>query len=232
MTGGRSRELEAVQARMLTTLGEKVDPSHTALVVVDVQNDFCAPGGMFDREGINVRLMHAMFPALIRFIDQGRQSKVLIVYIQSIYSTPSQAYLSDVWLEHFSRVAKGRFIEYPGLEEGAWGSDFCAGFQPLPGDVVVRKHRYSAFLDTDLDLILRSRGIRTLLMAGVATNVCVEMTARIGFMKDYYIVLLKDCTAATSEELHNIAVRSIETHYGVAVDSAEVVRCWQQRPVS
>jgi len=226
MVGGMNKEMEQILGRMLRTLEKKVDPSHAALIVVDVQNDFCSEGGAFDRDGADLTLMHAMFPRLISFIEKARKMKLLTIYIQSIYTTKSNCYLSDVWVEHYIRMGKGRFTEYPALEEGSWGAEFCNGFKPLPGEVVVQKHRYSAFLDTDLDLILRSKGIRTLIMTGVATNVCVEMTARIGFLKDYYIVLLRDCTATISEELHNSALRNIETHYGVVVDSSEVLHCW------
>jgi len=175
-----NEQLAPALERMLTTLEKKVDPLYSALIVVDVQNDFCANGGVFDREGIDVSLMQAMFPRLISFIDKAREVGLPLIYIQSIYTTESRCYLSDVWLEHWKRMGKGRFTEYPVLEEGSWGADFYAGFKPLPGEVIVKKHRYSAFLDTDLDLILRSKGVRTLIMSGVATNVCVEMTAKIG----------------------------------------------------
>jgi len=75
---------------------------------------------------------------------------------------------------------------------------------------------------------LRSKGIRTLIMSGVATNVCVETTSRDGFMKDYYIVLLKDCTAGTSEELHNNTLQNISRFFGEVVDSSDIIRCWQK----
>ena len=223
---GSDRGMEQILGRMLRTLERKVDPSHAALIVVDVQNDFCSKGGAFDRDGADLTLMTDMFPRLIDFIEMARKMKLLIIFVQSIYTTKSNCYLSEVWVEHYIRMGKGRFTDYPALEEGSWGADFCKGFKPLPEEVVVKKHRYSAFLDTDLDLILRSKGIRTLIMTGVATNVCVEMTARIGFLKDYYIVLLKDCTATISEELHKNALRNIETHYGIVVDSGEVLDCW------
>ncbi len=98
---------------------------------------------------------------------------------------------------------------------------------PLPGEFVVRKHRYSAFVSTDLNLTLKSRDIRTLIMTGVSTNVCVESTARDGFMRDYYVVLLKDCTAASSEEDYNGTLRNIARFFGEVTDSSDVLRCWE-----
>jgi len=74
----------------------------------------------------------------------------------------------------------------------------------------------------------RGKGIRTLIITGVATNVCVEMTAKDGFMKDYYIVVVRDGTAATAKELHDSALSSIASHYGEVVDSGDILRCWDK----
>jgi len=115
---------------------------------------------------------------------------------------------------------------------GSWGAEFYEGIKPLPGEIVIDKHHYSAFIETDLDLILRSKGIRTLIMSGVQTDVCVESTARYGFMKDYYLVFLKDCTSTTSEEIHNNTLRSIAMYFGEVVDSRDVIKCWEERKAS
>ena len=230
-----SKEMAAnVQATLknaLMTLEKKVDPSHTALLVVDVQNDFCVEGGMWDREGMDIRLIQTMGPRLINLIDKARKAGLTIIYIQNIYSSENNWYLSDVWLEQAKRKSfgrrPGRYIEYPVCEQNTWKGDFYAGIKPLPGELVVKKHRYSAFVDTDLDLVLRSKGIRTLIMSGIATNCCVETTARDGFMKDYYIVFLKDCTTTFSEEMHNNTLKNIDLFFGQVVDSSEVLRCWK-----
>ncbi len=229
MSKDLSDQLAPVLNRMLTTLEEKVNPSHTALVVVDVQNDFCACGGFLDKEDLDVSLIQAMVPRLTNFIDKAREVGLPIIYIQTIYVSKNNWYLSDVWLEQQRRVGKGRYKEYPVLEKDSWGVEFYSGIKPLPEEAVVQKHRYGAFVETDLDIILRSKGIRTLIMSGVATNCCVESTAREGFMKDYYVVFLKDCTAATTEELHNSTLRNIDLYFGEVVDSSDVIRCWKRR---
>ncbi len=214
-------------ARMLTTLEQKVDPSHAALIVVDVQNDFCTPGGYLDKEYGNIKLAQDIVPRLVKFIEKAREVKLPIIYSQSQYNTQNTWYLSDVWLEQVNRKRpKGGYIKYPVCEPNSWGADFCDGIKPLPGEIVVKKHRYSAFVNTDLDLILRSKGIRTLLMSGVASNGCVEATAMHGFMMDYYIVFLKDCSATWSQELHEAALQRVDTLLGVVADSTDVVRCW------
>ena len=212
--------------RALTTLEEKVNPVHTALIVVDMQNEFCVEGGMFGREGYDIRPVQAMVPRLVNFIDRAREVGLTVIYSQDTYSSENNWYLSDVWLEQARRKRKGSYTEYPVCQRNSWGADFYDGIKPLPGEVVVDKHRFSVFADTDLDLILRSKGIRTLIMSGIATNVCVEGTARDGFMKDYYIVFLKDCTATLSEEMHNSTLKNIELFFGEVVDSTDVIRCW------
>ena len=223
------KELAPIVARMLDTLPRKVAPEHTALIVVDMQNDFCADGGFLQREGMNVKLVQAMTPRLVGFINKAREAGLPIVYIQTVYYAPGHQYISDAWLEHNWRRDKRRYREYVPLEQGSWGVEFYGGIKPLPGEIIVQKHRYGAFADTNLDLILRSKGIRTLIITGVATNCCVETTARDGFMKDYYIVFLKDCTAATAEDLHNSTIRNISLYFGEVVDSAEVVKSWANR---
>lgn len=227
MSKEKAAGMAAALARMLITLEQKVTPSHAALIVVDVLNDFCAPGGFVDNEFGGLKPIQDMVPRLVKFIEEARAVKLPIIYIQCEYSTENSWYLSDVRLEQATRqYPKKGFIQYPVCEPNSWGADFYGGIKPLPSEVVVKKHRYSPFVNTDLDLILRSKGIRTLIMSGVATDGCVEATAMEGFMMDYYIVFLKDCTATWNQELHDITLRKVDKLFGVTVDSTDVVRCW------
>ncbi len=100
------------------------------------------------------------------------------------------------------------------------------------GEPIVVKHRYSAFIDTDLDLILRSRGIQSLVMTGVATNVCVESTARDGYMRDYHIVFVDDCSACYDAAKHAATLRHITDHFGVVVQAADIIATWQESPLA
>ena len=97
------------------------------------------------------------------------------------------------------------------------------------GDVVVTKHRYNAFHKTDLDTILRANGVRTIVVTGVSTNVCVESTVREGFMNDYYIVLVRDGTAAYSNEEHEMTVRNIDRFFGEISTIEELRGIWSGR---
>jgi ureidoacrylate peracid hydrolase len=213
---------------MLTTLKQKVDPRNAALIVVDVQNDFAANGGAFDLEGLNITLFQEMIPRLVKFIDEAREAKIPVIYIQNSYNSVQNWYLSDAFLEQAARKRKGSYTQRPVAVKGTWGWEFYDGIKPLPNEMVVAKHRFSAFVDTDLDLILRSKNIKALVMTGIATNVCVETTARMGFMKDYHIVVVGDCCASYSRHLHETALENIETIFGQVVTAQDVVKCWME----
>jgi ureidoacrylate peracid hydrolase len=213
--------------KVLTALEEKVDPAYAALIVVDVQNDFCADEGFFATEGYDMAHIRAAVPRIVSLIDHARSARVKVVYIRSTYDPH---HLNDPMRERNLRrgLVKSR------CTTGAWGTEFFA-VSPLPGEPVVTKHRYNAFHGTDLHVILRSWGIRTLIMTGVTTNVCVESTAREGYFLDHYIVFVGDCTGTTSEdrkdltsaEIHRWTLTNIELTFGVVVTSADIVAAWR-----
>jgi len=180
---------------MLTTLAQKVSPQNAAVLVVDVQNDYCAPGGGLAELGVDMSAIEACVPKIAALVGGARQVGVPVIHIRTHHEPATE---SPVWRELRLRRSpnKPRWCE-----PGTWGADFYY-VAPQSGEVVITKHRYSGFIETDLDLILRSQGIASLIMTGVASNNCVECTARDGFMKDYYIVFVDDCTAATNSTIH------------------------------
>lgn len=206
---------------MLQTLEEKVRPGHAAVLVVDMQNDFCHSEGAIARQGRNVLSAQAMAPTLARFIAQARHCRVPVIFIRQINTEFNQ---SDAWLEHRMRINPVHFDAVP-CRDGSWGADFYA-VRPAAGESIVTKHRYSGFHGTDLDLILRSREIKTIILAGVQTNACVECTARDGLIHDYYVVFLKDGTATESEQVHEWSLRNIHDLVGVVATTAEVCSAW------
>jgi ureidoacrylate peracid hydrolase len=210
---------------MLTTLKQKAEPAHTALILVDVLNDFCAEGGAMHREGRDLALVKPMLPRLEKLIHAARQAKTKLVWIQCAYNTGPNHYLSEVWLEQCKRARNGAYIEYPVCEPGQWNQDFFA-VRPLPDEVIVTKHRYGAFENTDLDLVLRSNRIKSVIITGVATNVCCETTARQAFMKDYYVLFTSDCCATYSQAQHDATLFNISQFFGQVVTSEEIMACW------
>ena len=204
---------------MLDALEEKVNPEHTAVIVVDVQNDFCSSDGAFARVGKDISFIQQMVPRLVSFVKEARRFRVPVIFTRSLINqwtdSPMRAQrLKDTGM---SRV--------PFCSEGAPGAEFYEVF-PEPGECVVTKHRFSAFLDTNLDLILRSRKIRSLIMTGVATNVCVESTARDGCAYDYHIILLDDCCGTGSVAEHQSTLVNMRNYFGVVATSHDVVSAW------
>ena len=205
---------------LLLTLDQKVAPGHTALVVVDVQNDFVAEGGFFDQAGGDVAGIQTMIPPLLRLIEHARRAGVLVIFIRAIYDPGD---LSGPMIERNRR----RALEIPRCITGSWGADFYK-VEPAPDEPIVIKHRYSAFMGTGLDALLKQRGIRSLLMTGVATDVCVESTTRDGYFLDYYVTAVADCCGAAREDYHRQALDRLERDFGGATTSAQVIEAWER----
>jgi ureidoacrylate peracid hydrolase len=208
-------------------LEELVERRHTALIVVDMQNDFCDANGALARAGGDPSLIQAMAPRLLRLLAAARRLSVPIVHVRTEHSAWTD---SDAWLgRHHGQL---RRVCYP----GSWGAAYYAGFEPLsderrePGshEFVVIKHRYSGFVGTELDLVLRANEIRTVVMTGEATNVCVESTARDAFMRDYRVAFVSDCTASTAQAAHDATLLTIDRHFGRVVTGDEIIAAWER----
>lgn len=208
---------------ILKTLKDRCDPRYAALIVVDVQNDFVSPEGSAGKRGDDVGAAIAMIPNLTRLIDQARKVGLTIVYIRTTHSE---------WTDTASWIY--RTSQKSGLStcrEGTWGADFYDGIAPLSSERVVIKHRYSAFINTDLNTVLKARGIQSILVCGVATNVCVETTARDGYMYDYYVTMIDDCSAAYDAKLHMGTLENIRRHFGLVASSHQIIETWSGLPV-
>ncbi len=208
---------------ILKTLKDRCDPRYAALIVVDVQNDFVSPEGSAGKRGDDVGAAIAMIPNLTRLIDQARKVGLTIVYIRTTHSE---------WTDTASWIY--RTSQKSGLStcrEGTWGAEFYDGIAPLPSERVVIKHRYSAFINTDLNTVLKARGIQSILVCGVATNVCVETTARDGYMYDYYVTMIDDCSAAYDAKLHTGTLENIRRHFGLVASSHQIIETWSGLPV-
>ena len=204
--------------QILRTLQEKTNPDLACLLVVDVQNDFCSPKGAAANRGEDVSAAVEMVPRLVRLIDEARKVSLPVVYIQTIHGewtdTPSWIY----------RKPSGSDLKT--CREGTWGIEFY-GVSPLPHERIVVKHRYSAFINTDLNTVLKARGIESVLVTGVATNVCVETTARDAFMYDYYVTFVEDGAAAYNQSLHESTLQNMRRHFGTVASSDEIIATWQ-----
>src|ERR1700724_4739686 len=192
---------------MLKTLADKVRPEHCAILIVDVQNDFCAEGGAMHREGRDLSLVKAMVPRLANLVDAARDAKVRCIWIRNVYNTAPNWYLSEVWLEHAQRRRRGAYLTIPVCEPNAWNGDFFQ-IKPSPDEAIVTKHRYGAFESSDLDLVLRSQGVHTSVMTAAAPNACAETTARQASLPASYVASTSACTATYDQADHEATSRN------------------------
>jgi ureidoacrylate peracid hydrolase len=194
-----------------------VDPAKTAVIVVDVQNDFCHPDGALGRNGAPTGDAMAMIPTLQSLLDAARQFGSKVIFIQTVHTPETD---SAAWV----RRSDGKSLQV--CRKDTWGGEFT-DVAPIDGEPVVNKHRYSAFINTRLDSVLRTFKIENLIMTGVSTNVCVESTARQGYMMDYNIVFMSDCTAAYAKQDHEAALRTMGNNFGIVATVPEVIDAWK-----
>jgi ureidoacrylate peracid hydrolase len=202
----------------MLTIEQILEPASTAILVVDMQNDYCHVNGNVSSRGHDVSMIANMIPRLQHFLTEARQLKAKIIFIQCIHEPETD---TEVWLKRHG----GKPL--PHCRKGTWGADFW-GVAPQDGEPVVIKHRYSAFVGTRLESVLHGLGIKTLVMTGVGTNVCVESTARDGFMRDFNIIFVSDCTATSTQEFHDATLANIEIFFGAVATSEEVVARWRE----
>ena len=197
-------------------LTERIRNTKTALIVVDVQNDFCHSQGAISKRNVDLsNVRNKVVPALISFIAKCREAQMPVVFVKTVHSDWTN---SPSWLGRMG----GTVSKIPICAAGTHGAEFY-GVEPTPGDFIVTKHRYSGFVGTDLNLVLRSKGIETVLLTGVATNVCVETTARDAFNLDYHVIFVEDCCGAYSPEEHAATLNNISKYFGIVADSKTIV---------
>jgi len=211
---------------LLTTLAAQADPSHTAVLVVDPQKDFCASDGVMGGVwGLDMSGVQAAVPSLNRLIEEARRAAVPVAWIREVFS------LSRMMPNH--RVINGDGDDLLLIREGGDGVEWYEGVIPPAADEpTFTKWNYDAFEGTELDLWLRSRGVQTVVMTGFTTNVCVETTARHAYIKGYYVVTLADCTGAPSRDEHEAALVNLGKYLGRVATSDELLSTWAGRAAS
>ena len=169
----------------------------TAIVVVDMQNAFASKGGMFDLAGFDISGAAPVIDVNRRLLAASRRAGLKVIYLQMTYK-PDLSDAGDISSPNYHKelgvVLMRQRFELRGqlLIEGGWDWQIVDALRPEPGDHLVRKSRYSGFCATDLEAYLRARNVRNLLFTGIATNVCVESTARDAFFREFWPILVED----------------------------------------
>ena len=213
--------IEVYGKQVCETLAEVLDPRRAALLVVDVQNDYCSPDGNLARGGGDVSMTQAVVPSVVEMVEAARRCGVRVIWIQQT-CLPDGTSDSPAWL--YMKRRNG--IRPDHCVEGSWGQELVAPLAPRRAEAVVKKHRSSGFVGTDLDLLLRSNRIETTVVVGVMSEGCVESTARDAAFHDYYVVLTPDCMASDVLAWHEASVTTMSGRHDM-VAWREIVRHWE-----
>ena len=178
-----------------------MDPKTTALVLIEFQNDFTSEGGTLHGAVKGVMDSSHMLSNAVATVKQARELGATIVYMPISFTDDYHELTGSPY-----GILKG-VVDSKSFRKGTWGAEIVDVLKPQPEDIIVEgKRGLCGFASTNLDFILRSRGIQTVALGGFLTNVCVESTMRTAYEKGYDVITLVDCTAATSEEEQRMAV--------------------------
>jgi len=215
---------------VFTTLEELVNPKCAALLLIDIQNDYM-PGEYLDKVGGGDASVHReIVPRVKRVLDAARSSGVLVVHVQMTHDanhwTESPASLRKRLLRAALKGTDSIEKLPTPCVEGTWGWQIVDELTPLPNEVIIKKNRGTAFRGTNLDILLRSNGVKSVVVVGVVTSGCVMATANDASWSDYYTVILRDCVASCRTQLHESALLIMADRLDV-VDSEDVLAIWK-----
>lgn len=212
---------------------EVAEPGSSAVLVVDVQNDFVHPGGVRAPSWPDGAPTEMVERRLAPFLGGARRAGLRIVWVV-MEQTPASISAAN------ARMKRKMYPAGPGSDpddadlwaaaacrKGSWGAELYLA--PEPGDLLSPKSRYSAFVRTDLEERLRGEGVTSVLVTGVVMSQCVESTARDAYQRDFDVVLVEDCSAARTPEEHRATVRAIGESFGWVRRSEALLGAWGVR---
>jgi len=213
---------------VFTGLDELVNPAHTALLLIDMQHDFIDQNGIFGELGIDLSMYAKMRPKLATLLAAARRNGVLVIHIQNT-ALPNRMSDSPAQIRFNLRMHKaarkgGMPLQY--TVPGTPGHEFVEEFAPRPGELVIRKYRSSAFWGTNVELVLRSNSIQTVVVGGCTTEGCVESTARDAMFNDHYVVIATDCVGSDDKEQHDASMLLMRHRFDMAT-ADEIGAVWQ-----
>jgi ureidoacrylate peracid hydrolase len=192
----------------------QIDLQRSAVVVIDMQNAFASKGGMLDLMGLDISENLKVMEVIKKLISAARERGIRVIYVVHYYSPdlretggPNSGYWYNV---HIRGIREHPEWRDKAIIRGTWGAEIVKEIKPQENEVVVPKPKYNAFFGTDLDTILKTFGLKYLLFAGVATNICVEAAIRDACNLDYFPILISDAAApagppsAQEETIHNV----------------------------
>lgn len=209
------------------TDAEILKPQHTALLVVDMQNDFLDPQGKFVKWKRDISPMQAVVPHVNKLIDAAHKARVPVIYT-----------LGYEDLEFRDEAGQWRYVRFESggevcSKKGTWGAEFYKDIHPQSGDIVLEKHDWSAFDGKDasgtrLDQILREMDIKTIVVTGVKTEVCVDDTVIEGKRRGYFVVIPKEAVGTDKVHMQQPHLEKWNFKTGAVVSEDEVIQNWPE----
>jgi ureidoacrylate peracid hydrolase len=194
-----------------------IDPTCTALLVIDMQKGFCDPESRMEKAGIGTENQRAILPDVFRLVDLAREHGLPVLWSQQTH------YPEDVTRRRRipSHIDKQNWA--PCLK-GTWEVDFVDEVADAiqPDDLIVEKHRASVFFETTLDTKLRMLGIEQIIISGCNTDFCVETTIRDGYYRDMDVIVVRECVAGPRKQFHEDTLAKVETYFGAVVSLDEL----------
>lgn len=206
------------------TLRESVHPRHTALVISDVQNDFCTPGGkIYDRAVKQPELVTTLISAVGAFARHARENGVPVIYVRNTHL----ARAVDVPPAHLRYLRKGGYsgnVEDVSCITGSWGHQVVDAIAPRAKDIVIDKASFNSLTTSMIDKVLHAQGIETVVLTGISTNSGI-LASSFGLLDHGYDFFIpRECVTAYDPELHDAAMKILRPY---AVSAADVVEAWK-----
>ena len=214
----------------------RLAPAQTAVVVIDMQNAYASPGGYVDLAGFDVTGAASVIGRIATVLDTARSAGVQVIYLQNGWDAnyaEAGGPGSPNWHKSNALKTMRARPELAGqlLARGGWDYELVDALKPQPGDITLAKTRYSAFFNSQLDSVLRARGIRNIVFVGIASNVCVESALRDGFHLEYFGVMLEDATHHLGPDyVRDATVYNVEKFFGWVSTVADFCGSFGQRP--
>ena len=203
----------------------QLDPATTAIVLIEFQNEFVSDGGVLHAAVAPVMDKTGMLANTVALVDAARAAGVTIMHVPITFA-PGYGELS----RHPYGILKG-VVDGNAFVKGTWGAAIVDDLAPDEGDILIEgKRGLDTFASTNLDFILRGRGISTVILAGFLTNCCVESTMRSAYENGYRVITLVDCTAATSAEEHDNAIAYDFPMFSLPMESARIAAALTAAP--
>lgn len=209
---------------------EKLSPKTSVLLIIDMQNDFIHEKGYFPSVGYPVEPFRRIIPNIKKLVEFAYSIGMKVIWTATNYNpdgsdNPARVHkiLAELFIDRKNGKPRGVI-----LAKGSWGSQIIDELKPPQDGIVILKRKPSAFYNTNLELILRIHGIKTLIITGITTEVCVDTTARDAFCRDFDIIIVEDATATWNEARHYCTLNNARFFLGLVAKTNQVIELFKK----